>query len=445
LTAYRYVTVIVAWAVLALPPQAPRFERLLALDANEVVNAYARISPTGRFLAFASRLQTSEPTEFSVKVVDLKTKATLFAERGVDAYWSNDETRLVFLSNRDLAHPAIAVRHLDTGRITRGIAPVDLGDYYSWAQPDGRDLLLTIKGNFFYLDGDQGVMPAGSIPACSDIGTGERPLSSKDGLRVTTFVRGYIVVRNRSNCDFVFNTGLKGAKADFSWDGRYIAFHAPKADQTGYEVRIVDIQRRTVRTLTGLPGSSLYPSWTQDGRLCFSYYGSDYRGFVMASDPLGSAAIPLPTARETSDVVRWSDVFSKTPWPIHRLNMVLVWATWNAHSPQALVDFQRASRLLSDSKRDVGMMTAVDPVGAPEGGLPSGGTGLFPPMLPLSAYGFSLTEAVNQIPATIAFRDGVQVDRRLGALSFTDLLTWVDRLKKSGSESTQLPGAVRSR
>lgn len=44
-----------------------------------------------------------------------------------------------------------------------------------------------------------------------------------------TFVRGTIVVRNLTDRAYVLDTGLQGAKVDSSWDGRYLAFHAPKA------------------------------------------------------------------------------------------------------------------------------------------------------------------------------------------------------------------------
>ena len=55
----------------------------------------------------------------------------------------------------------------------------------------------------------------------------------------------------------------------------------------------VDVQQRTVRTLSGLTGSALFPSWTEDGRLCFRYDGPDYRGFMMASRVLDVAPVPL--------------------------------------------------------------------------------------------------------------------------------------------------------
>ena len=83
---------------------------------------------------------------------------------------------------------------------------------------------------------------------------------------------------------------------------------------TGYEIKIVDIEKHTVRTLPGLHGSALFPSWTKDGRLCFRYDGPDYRGFMMAERRAGRRraaaarrAEPLPAERT------WEDIFPETP------------------------------------------------------------------------------------------------------------------------------------
>ena len=169
---------------------------------------------------------------------------------------------------------------MQTGALTRDVAPQGLGDYYSWASRDGKDLILTINSNYYYLNDGKAVLPISKVKACDKIGTGERPLISKDGKRITTFVDGNIVVRGLDNCDDIFDTGIKGAKADFSWDGRYIAFHSLKPQGSGYNIQIIDLQQHTLRTLPGLAGSALFPSWTKDGRLCFRYDGPDYRGFM---------------------------------------------------------------------------------------------------------------------------------------------------------------------
>jgi len=142
-------------------PPVPTFERVYSLAPREGVFAYARISPDGQLLVYAS--ETPRPggrnlIDRTVTIVDLPTRKVLFTELGVDGYWSNDGRRMIFLSEAEgLAR--VSVRHVDGG-VVRDIAPVPLGGYYSWGNRGGRDLVLTISGNFYYLDGDRAVLPA---------------------------------------------------------------------------------------------------------------------------------------------------------------------------------------------------------------------------------------------------------------------------------------------
>ena len=288
-------------------------------------------------------------------MVDLATKKILFTEDGIDAYWSIDGTRIIYSGG-----PSVSIRDTRSGAIARGVAPPGLGDYYSWARRDGKDLILTIASNYYYLDGDKAVLPISKVKACDKIGTGERPLISKDGKRITTFVDGNIVVRGLDNCDDIFDTGIKGAKADFSWDGRYIAFHSLKPQGSGYNIQIVDLQQHTIRTLPGLSGSALFPSWTKDGRLCFRYDGPDYRGFMMASNVLDVPAQPLPAVAEPLPHRRtWEDVFQTAARPGHRVNVVMIWAPWSAHSQEAFTNLDRARDYFAGA--DVSIAAAADP------------------------------------------------------------------------------------
>ncbi len=253
----RLPALLVALPALALlgprpPSSGPKYSRLYTLKPKEGVFAYARISPDGRTLVYASeKSDARHPNGIKTAetMVDLATKKILFTEEGIDAYWSIDGTRIIYSGG-----PSVSIRDMRSGTIARNVAPPGLGDYYSWAQRDGKDLILTIVSNYYYLDGDKAVLPISKVKACDKIGTGERPLISKDGKRITTFVNGNIVVRGLDNCDDIFDTGIKGAKADFSWDGRYIAFHALKPQGSGYDIQIVDLQQHTVRTLPGLSG-----------------------------------------------------------------------------------------------------------------------------------------------------------------------------------------------
>jgi hypothetical protein len=409
----------------------PRFERVYSLKPEEGVFAYSRISPDGRFLAYASEYRSGGGVKQTVTVVDLKAQKILFTESGIDAYWSHDGKRMIYLSFEG-GRGGVSLRNHETGEITRNVAPQSLGDYFSWAVRAGRNLILTIQSNYYYLNGNMAEMPNGSVPPCEGIGRGERPLISKDGMRITTFVRGTLVVRNLTDCGYILDTGIRGAKADFSWDNRYIAFHAQKANGDGYEIQVVDLKERTVRTVTTMPGSSLFPSWTKDGRLSFRYDGDDYRGFMFASDPLSAPARPLPTTgQQVPERRTWSDLFPETKRPEHALNLVLVWGSWSAHSPMALEAMQFARGYFARYGLDVGVATATDP-----GSIKSDVDRMIAeykihlPSIPLAPQRLQLTEAHNQIPTTLLFRDGELIDRRLGAQSFAQLRDWVSSAQK---------------
>jgi hypothetical protein len=407
---------------------APRFEKAFELKPEEGVFAYARISPDGRTLAYASEYRTRNGgVTQTVTVVDLKDKKVVFTEPGIDAYWSNDGQRMIYLSFAREGS-GVTMRHHATGKITRDVAPQSLGDYFSWAVRDNKNLILTINSNYYYLDGDQSVMPHARVPVCPDIGRGERPLISHDGMRVTTFVRGTVVIRDLSDCDFTLDTGIQGAKADFSWDNRYVAMHAPKTSGSGYEIVVVDIQQKTVRTVTNLPGSSYFPSWTRDGRLSFRYDGDDYKGFMFAHDVLSAPArlLPKAAANHVPERRTWADLFPETAQPNAELSLVMVWGTWSAHSPMALTDLERARDYFSAQSMDVDVAMANDIGSRPEDvNAMLDRYDIDLRRIPLSSARFKLTEGHNQSPATLLFRNGELIDRRLGAQTFEQLRDWI--------------------
>ena len=410
------------------PAKDVEFKRVYPLRPEEGVFAYARITPDGRQLAYASELKDPARNNRivqTVTVVDLPSQKIQFTEEGIDAYWSLDGKRMIYSSNE---MRSVSMRD-EGGAITRNVAPAQLGDYYSWAVRDGRNLILTIQSNYYYLNGNTAELPASHVQPCPGIGVGDRPLISKDGKRISTFVRGNVVVRGLTDCENTIDTGLNGQKADFSWDGRYIAFHIAKPNGVkGYDIVVVDLEKKTMRTITaGFTGSSLFPSWTRDGRLCFRYDGDDYRGFMMASNVLGVPERPLPAAASRTAVGRpWSSIFPETKTPSQHLSLVLIWATWSAHSPVALADMQRAQDFFRQRKMDVSIMTATDP-----GSLESDVARLVSahhvelPRIPLAPTRLSAADAGNQMPTTLLFRDGQLVDRKLGAQSFDQLAAWV--------------------
>jgi hypothetical protein len=409
-------------------PWPATFERVYELASDEGVFAYSRISPDGRFLAYASEARnivTGSGRSQVVTVVDLVERRVAFEEPGIDAYWSPDGQRMVYLSYQG-ARNSVAIRNHATGAVRRDVAPDSLGDYFSWGVDGGIDRILTIRSRYYDLAGDAATLPASSVPPCPGLGVGERPLLSKDGRRITTFAWGTVVVRNIADCDDVLDTGLPGAKADFSWDGRYIAFHAPNTSGRGYEIQVVDLQSRTVRPITKLSGSSLFPSWTRDGRLSFRYDGNEYRGFVMATDVLSAPERPLPRVAQHVPAVRtWGDIFPETP-ASPGIALVLIWGTWSAHAPQALVDFQRARDAFESRALGFHLFMATEPGSREEDvaqTLSKHGVRLA--RIPLAPERLVLTEAHNQNPTTLLFRDGRLVDRRLGAQTFEELMEWV--------------------
>ena len=409
------------------PPAGPKYARLFTLKAKEGVFAYARISPDGNTLVYASeKRDTRHPNGMGLleTVVDLTSKKILYTENGIDAYWSPDGKKVIYSGEN-----GVSLRDVWKKQTAGNVAPPGLGDYYSWATRDGKDLILTIDSRYYYLNGEKAVQPIQKVKSCDKIGTGERPLISKDGTRITTFVEGNIVVRGLDNCDDIFDTGIKGAKADFSWDGRYIAFHSLKPEGAGYDIQIVDLKEKTIRTLPNLKGSALFPSWTKDGRLCFRYDGADYRGFMMASNVLDIPSKPLPAAAEPLPKNRtWEDIFPETARDKHTLNVVLIWAPWSAHSGIAFDELGQARDYFAGQHTDISFASAADPAsGEPEIQRQMSVFASPVPRIALAPKGLALTEARNQMPTTLLFRDGVLVDRRLGAQTAEQLKEWIER------------------
>ena len=416
-----------SWSAHDLAPKSNALVRIHDLDSEERVFAYSRISPDGRLLAYTSERQRRDGSaDRMVKVINIQTKSAVFAESGIDPYWSPAGDRLVFISHAS-DPPTISIVNIRTRQVRRNIASVELGDYPSWGRSsDGGDVLLTIKGNYFLLNQQLPSFSYKTIPSCADLGRAERPLISKDGRRVTSFQGGRIVVRPLDHCGDVIRTGISGAKADFSRDGRFIAFHTFKASGKGYEVRIADLAERNFLRLAPLPGSSYFPSWADDGRLAFRYESEGFHGFVLTRPDLSSERFSFPSLPRSPEEIHWADVFTDGLNDAPTLSVVMVWAPWISHSPDALRSLQRAATILRDSEVQVQFGEVAEPASA----APDVEKMRKAERMTLDTFGFApngyqLTFGHNQLPVTLLFRDGVLEERRLGAQTAEELVTWV--------------------
>jgi hypothetical protein len=430
----NFFFIVTALALSSQQAKSPKFDRVYPLKPEEGVFAYGRISPDGNTLAYASEMRDPDRPQGVLRTVtlaDLRTKKVIFEDPGIDAYWSNDGTRMIYSS---FSHRTVAMRHHPGGEVAYNVAPQELGDYYSWAVRDGKDLILTIESNYYNLAGDRAVAPFGHVSSCPGIGVGERPMISHDGSLITTFVRGTVVVRGLADCAHTFDTGLDGAKSDFSFDNRYVAMHKSKISGQGYDIVVVDLLKHTIRNVTSsLAGSSLFPSWTKDGRLCFRYDGTEYRGFMMASDVLTAPERPMSTANNQLPEHRsWADIFPETKRPAHEYNLVMIWGTWSAHSHTALADLQRAKAWFETQATDIGVATALEPgTTRADADRILRQNAIRLPEIPLTPAHFARTEGRNQIPTILLFRDGELVDRRLGPLSYELLKDWVATVRNT--------------
>lgn len=395
---------------------------ILQLQNGEEAFAYARISPDGTRLAYSPTTRDGTHREL-IRVTDLSTGTALFEEPGVDPYWSPDGTRLIFLSH--VHEHGVSILSLDTLSIARNVAPATVGDYFSWGSQNGVDTIVTVQRQYFRLTSALLSSPVRSIGEC-DGALPLRPLVSKDGSKISAFVDNNVVVRRLGDCSDVVCTNLEGAKADFSWDGRYLAFHAQRPDTTQYEIRVVDLHDRTYSRLSGLPGSCLFPSWTRDNRLCFRYDTDAFHGFAIADAVLAVPRTSLPDRPQAADA-SWSDIFPDSEHGGHGQSVVLVWSTWSAHSREALRAFQDAANLVASRPQTVFMATAVDPQSKPETVRRLMRTfGITVPLLPLPASRLRLTGGHNQMPCLVFFGGGQLSAQLLGAHSTSEIVRMID-------------------
>ena len=319
----------------------PRFTNLLSLN-DELVFAYSRISGDGRMLVYSSEPDVGQPSAHPANrilhVYDLTARRMVFETPGIDGYWSPDARHLVYKARATHGEHA-NIWHRDTGQILTDIMPVSLGDYYSWGEKDGTSTLVTIDGWFVNLHKTVAVSSPSRVPRCPDIGRGARPLVSRDGRRISVFVGAELVLRNLRDCANIQRTGIVAAKADWSADGRYVAFHTAKEHAEGYDLGVIDTVSNTFRRIRQ-DGSAYFPSWTDDQALVFRSQRPGFHGFVRADDVLTvKADAPAPTAASSinPETTRreWTGAL-----PEGRVVLVLLWAASSAR-PEALREFRQ--------------------------------------------------------------------------------------------------------
>src|ERR1044071_2283390 len=104
---------VFGFALLAAAAQAqkgPKYTKIHRLTPREGVFAYARISPDGKRLVYASSIQrgASQP-QWAETVVELASGKVLWTGNGIDAWWSPDGTRIIYAGN------GVTVRNIETG------------------------------------------------------------------------------------------------------------------------------------------------------------------------------------------------------------------------------------------------------------------------------------------------------------------------------------------
>src|SRR5258707_14643198 len=97
MTSWVLAALTLACAAAQSPQAGPRYTQLYALKPREGVFAYARISPDGRRLVYASQLPAvpGVPRMWTETLVDLTTKDVVLNEPGIHAYWAIDGARVI--------------------------------------------------------------------------------------------------------------------------------------------------------------------------------------------------------------------------------------------------------------------------------------------------------------------------------------------------------------
>ena len=112
----------------------------------------------------------------------------------------------------------------------------------------------------------------------------------------------------------------------------------------------------------------------------------------------------------------------------------MIWAPWSAHSQEAFTNLDRARDYFAgadvvDRRRrrpgECGERDHAAMVGVSDDACRA---------FRCRPKGLALTEARNQMPTTLLFRDGLLVDKKLGAQSFEQLRAWIESVDAASSD-----------
>ena len=287
----------------------PQYARVYTLKPKEGVFAYARISPDGDTLVYASEKTTRAIRTGSDRrtMVDLASKKIL-SPRMVSTHTGRStergsSTRAARASRFATCAPARSPARRPAG--TRRL--LQLGA----ARRQGS--ILTIASNYYYLDGDKAV----SADLQGESVRQDRHRRASAHLERRQAHHDLRRRQHRRARARQLRRHLRhrhqGREGGFLVGRPLHRLPLAQAEGPATTIQIVDLQQHTVRTLPGLSGSALFPSWTKDGRLCFRYDGPDYRGFMMASNVLDVPAQPLPAVAEPLPRRRTWRTFSRRP------------------------------------------------------------------------------------------------------------------------------------
>jgi hypothetical protein len=91
-----------------------------------------------------------------------------------------------------------------------------------------------------------------------------------------------------------------------------------------------------------------------------------------------------------------------------------------------MIWLQQTRQYFADRGKDIGVMTAIEPATRPDDAIAMRKRyDITLPEIRLDPQRFVRTEAKNQIPTTLLFRDGKVADTKLGAQPFVELRDWV--------------------